>query len=145
MSLNFGIKSSQLVCDISYFSDCEVSIVSVLWSFYSFYNLLFPGRNGDKARDFIFFFLFGMRFSDVIFTLVTPVKTVFHVSAYKEDVSLWCLCTYIYSGASASDWEIMFGIFSYFVLINSPSNATKKRCIQFRVLILNILLKKFFI
>ena len=52
----------------------------------SFNSILFPGINGDKARYFIFFFFFGMRFSDVTLTLVTPVKFISPVAEDKEYV-----------------------------------------------------------
>ena len=44
-----------------------------------------------------------MRFSGVTLALVTPVKPVSPVYADKEDIYIRCLCTYIYSGAGASD------------------------------------------
>ena len=73
----------------------------------SFNSILFPGRNGDKALDFIFFFFFGMRFTGVTLNLVTPVKPVSPVAEDKEDVeedvSLQCFCTSICSCAGASD------------------------------------------
>ena len=77
-----SVKSSVLVCDISYFSDSEVSVVSGLSSLFSFNSLLFPGRNGDKAWYFMFFFFFGMRFSGVTFKLVRTVKPI---SPFYED------------------------------------------------------------
>ena len=74
------------MCDISYFSDSEVSVISGLLSFSSFNSLLFPGRNGDEALDFIFFFFFGMRLYGVTITLVPHVKPVSTVAEDKEDV-----------------------------------------------------------
>ena len=44
-----------------------------------------------------------MSFSGVTLTLVPYVKPVSNVAEDKEYVSLQCLCTSIYSGASASD------------------------------------------
>ena len=82
----FSVKASGLVCDISYFSDSEVSVVLGSSSLSSFNSLLFPGRNVDKALDFIYFFFFGMRLSGVAFTLVSHVKPVSPVDEDKEDV-----------------------------------------------------------
>ena len=72
----FPVKSSGLVCDISYFSDSKVFVVLGLLSLSSFNSLLFPVINGDKALDCIYFFFFGMNFSGVTHTLVPPVKPV---------------------------------------------------------------------
>ena len=81
--------------------------------------------NGDKSREFIYFFLFGIHFSGITFALVPPVKLVFLVADDKADRSLRCVCTSIYYGAGASDWVIMFGtFFSYMYLIDSLSNST---------------------
>ena len=99
---------------MSSFSDIEVSVVSGWSSLFSFNSLLFPGINGDKALDFIYFFFFGIRFSGATLTRVPTVKPVYPVVEDKEDaeeaVSLWCLCTSISSRVGASDWEIMFGL-----------------------------------
>ena len=77
---------------------------------------------------FIYLWLFGIRFSGITFTIVPPVKPDSPVDEDKEDVtedvSLRCLRTTTSSGAGASYWEIMFGFFSYFLLINSLSNCT---------------------
>ena len=45
MSFTFSIELSQLVCDVSYLSDCELSVVLELSSLSSFNNILFPGIN----------------------------------------------------------------------------------------------------
>ena len=70
----FSVKPSGLIFDISYFPDSEVSVVSGLSSLYLFNNILFPGRNGDKALGFMNFCFFGICFSGVKFTLPFPVK-----------------------------------------------------------------------
>ena len=82
----FSVEPSGLVCDISSFSDIEVSVVLGLSSLSSFNSLLFIGRNGDKDLDLIHFFFFGMRISGVIFTLFYPVKPIFPVDEDKEDL-----------------------------------------------------------
>ena len=79
---------------------------------------------------FIYFWFFGIRFSGVIFTLVPHAKPDSLIDEDKEDVteavSLSFFRTTNYSGAGASDWEIMFGFFfSYFMFINYLSNGTK--------------------
>ena len=123
------VKPSLLVCDISSFPDSEVSVVSGLSSSSSFNNILFPGRNGDKAVGFIYLCFFGIRFSGVVFTLGPPIKPDYPVDEDKwdvtESVSLFLLHTTTSSGAGASDWEIMCGFgFSYYFLINYLSKGT---------------------
>ena len=95
-----------LVCDISYFSDSEVSGVAGLSSLPLFNNILFSGRNGDKAVGFIYSCYLGIRSSGVIFTLVPLNKPDSPLDEDKEDVteavSLNFLRTASSSGAGAS-------------------------------------------
>ena len=49
VSFTFAIESSRLVCDVSSFLGCEVSVVSVLSIFSSFDNILFRGINVVKS------------------------------------------------------------------------------------------------
>ena len=49
MAFTFSIESSQLVCEVSYLSVREVSVVSGLSSFASFLNYLFPEENGGTC------------------------------------------------------------------------------------------------
>ena len=58
-----------------------------LSSLSSFNNILFPGRNGDKAAGFIYLCFFGIRFSGVTFTLVPPVNPNSPVDEDKEDIT----------------------------------------------------------
>ena len=52
-----------------------------------------------------------MRFSGVTFDLFPPFKPASPVAVDKEYIFLLCFCTYISSGAGASDLVIMFGPF----------------------------------
>ena len=134
MSFTFVIESSWLVCDVSSFSVCEVSVVSGLSSFFLFLNYFITGRNvgtsdvrhwkilslmiflswfgvgsflgGDIARNFIYFFFFGMSFYGVTLDLVPRIKPelIIPVATNKADIPIRCLCTTISSGAGAYDW-----------------------------------------
>ena len=49
MDFKFSIKSSQLVCDVSSLSVCEVYVVSGLSLFASFLNDIIPKENGGTS------------------------------------------------------------------------------------------------
>ena len=61
----------------------------------------------------IYISFFGMRFYGVTPALVPPVKHVSNVATDKQNMSLWCMCTYISFGAGGSDSLIMLGTFIY--------------------------------
>ena len=68
-----------------------------------------------------------MRYSGVTLALVSPVKPelVSPDAPDKTDIQAQILWNTIYSGASASDWEIELGPFLYiFILLDSLSNGT---------------------